>query len=82
MRGGWRAAALLLVLIAPPAQAQEIQVDLELVLAVDVSQSVDPREGRMQRDGIVTALPVLRSHRWSASQGDEQNQLQRLPVFA
>lgn len=56
MRGGWRAAAVLLMLVAPPAQAQEIQVDLELVLAVDVSQSVDVREGRLQRDGYIRAF--------------------------
>ena len=56
MRHGWGAAALLLALIAAPAQAQDIQVDLELVLAIDVSQSVDAREGRLQRDGYVRAF--------------------------
>ena len=38
-----------------PAQA-ETPVDLELVLAVDVSGSVDPEEARLQREGYVGAL--------------------------
>ncbi|HZH26042.1 MAG TPA: DUF1194 domain-containing protein [Azospirillaceae bacterium] len=40
---------------ASPAGA-EVPVDLELVLAVDVSGSVDPSEARLQRDGYVAAL--------------------------
>ncbi len=31
-------------------------VDLELVLAVDVSDSIDPAEARLQRDGYIAAL--------------------------
>lgn len=31
-------------------------VDLELVLAVDISGSIDPEEARLQRDGYVAAL--------------------------
>lgn len=38
-----------------PATARE-PVDLELVLAVDVSGSIDPQEARLQRDGYVAAL--------------------------
>jgi hypothetical protein len=34
----------------------EIAVDLELVLAVDVSLSMDPEEQRLQREGYVAAL--------------------------
>lgn len=37
-------------------QAAEPNVDVELVLAVDVSGSVDPFEARQQRDGYVAAL--------------------------
>jgi hypothetical protein len=38
------------------ATANEIQVDLELVLAVDVSRSIDVEEARLQREGTVAAL--------------------------
>ncbi|MDA0654130.1 MAG: DUF1194 domain-containing protein, partial [Proteobacteria bacterium] len=41
---------------ATPAAAQEMRVDLELVLAVDVSQSVDQYEGYLQRMGYVRGL--------------------------
>lgn len=40
---------------ALPAAAAE-PVDLELALAVDVSNSIDPAEARMQRDGYVAAF--------------------------
>ncbi len=39
-----------------PARSFSAQVDLELVLAVDVSHSMDREEQRMQRDGYVNAL--------------------------
>jgi len=41
-----------------PAYARdgEVEVDLELVLAVDVSYSMDPEEQRLQREGYVQAL--------------------------
>lgn len=42
--------------IAWPAAGQDLDVDLELVLAIDVSQSVDAEEGRMQRQGYLEAL--------------------------
>jgi hypothetical protein len=57
-RGSRVAAALLALLVAwvvPPAAAEE-QVDLELVLAVDVSGSMDRDEQRLQRSGYVAAL--------------------------
>lgn len=37
-------------------RAADLPVDLELVLAVDVSGSVDPREAKLQRAGYVAAL--------------------------
>jgi hypothetical protein len=40
---------------APPANAEKF-VDLELVLAVDISMSMDLVEQRLQRDGYVAAL--------------------------
>jgi hypothetical protein len=46
-----------MVLAAPPAVAQELSpVDLELVLAVDVSRSMDYDEQIIQRDGYVAAF--------------------------
>lgn len=50
-----RAVAVLLTLLAAPAGAQT-KVDLELVLAVDVSRSMDPDELRIQRYGYAEAL--------------------------
>jgi len=49
-------ALLAAVLAIAPAQAQKTPVDIELVLAIDVSGSVDPVEARMQRDGYYAAL--------------------------
>jgi len=46
--GFWTTAAV--------AQKSPQPVDLELVLAVDVSGSIDPEEARLQRDGYVAAL--------------------------
>ncbi len=43
------------LLWTPPARAA-LQVDLELLLAVDVSGSVDETEGQLQRKGYVTAF--------------------------
>ncbi|WP_188850372.1 DUF1194 domain-containing protein [Aureimonas glaciei] len=39
-----------------PAAADEMEVDVELVLAVDVSWSMDSGEQRLQRDGYVAAF--------------------------
>ena len=38
------------------ARAADLPVDLELILAVDVSDSIDDREARLQREGYVAAL--------------------------
>lgn len=50
------AAALLLGSHALPAMAAGTEVDLELVLAVDVSRSMDAGEQKLQRDGYVAAF--------------------------
>jgi hypothetical protein len=42
--------------VADDAWAQDVSVDLELVLAVDVSWSMDLDEQRLQRDGYAAAL--------------------------
>jgi hypothetical protein len=42
--------------VAPPDTARAAEVDLELVLAVDVSQSMDVDELRVQRDGYIAAF--------------------------
>lgn len=49
-------AALYAFLAGGPVQARDVPVDLELVLAVDVSGSVDENEARLQRTGYVEAL--------------------------
>ena len=53
------ASAFLLTLglfASPSARADEGQVDLLLVLAADVSRSVDEREFKLQREGFASAL--------------------------
>ncbi len=45
-----------LVLLASPLRAQDLPVDLELVLAVDTSRSIDLHEAELQRQGYVSAL--------------------------
>jgi hypothetical protein len=63
-----RAAAIALlwgVLMSQPAQAQEV-VDVELVLAVDISLSMSQKELEIQRDGYVAAItstPVINAIR-------------------
>lgn len=47
-------AVLAFLAVASPAGA--VPVDLELVLAVDVSRSVDPEEAKLQREGYIAAL--------------------------
>ena len=49
-------AALLCAGLAHAATAQDVEVDLELVLAVDVSGSMDDEERLLQRDGYVRAF--------------------------
>ena len=39
-----------------PSSAQGLQVDVELVLAVDVSRSMNAAEAKLQREGYVAAL--------------------------
>lgn len=51
----WPIVLLSAMIAALPARAVEY-VDLELILAVDVSGSVDAEEAEMQRDGYITAL--------------------------
>ena len=55
-----RCGACLAVLAVPvPVVAQEgggLPVDLELVLAVDISASIDEAEARLQREGYIRAL--------------------------
>ena len=48
------AALGLLLLAVGPASA--VPVDVELVLAIDVSRSVDDEEAALQRDGYIRAL--------------------------
>lgn len=54
------AAALLALVVSlaaqPVARADEREVDLALVLAVDISNSMDPEEQALQRDGFVEAF--------------------------
>lgn len=47
-----------MVSLAAPASARdgEIDVDVELILAVDVSYSMDPEEQKLQREGYIDAL--------------------------
>ena len=52
----WSIGPLLALSLAAGAQAEELAVDLEIVLAVDVSGSVDAYEARQQRDGYVAAI--------------------------
>lgn len=60
MRGRIGAAACVLsaalLVSPPPAAAEDLPVDLELVLAVDVSGSMDPEEQRLQRAGYAAAM--------------------------
>lgn len=49
-------AVLVLTVWAASAPAKDVAVDLELVLAVDVSGSIDEAEARLQREGYVNAI--------------------------
>ena len=53
-----RTALSAALLAAPclPAAAEDVPVDLELVLAVDISGSVDESEAQLQREGYIAAL--------------------------
>src|SRR5690606_18848678 len=50
------ALAAALLLATGGARAEDLPVDLELVLAVDVSESIDAMEARLQREGYAAAL--------------------------
>jgi hypothetical protein len=50
------APLIVMVALARPVPAEPFNVDLELVLAVDVSRSVDPGEADLQRTGYVSAF--------------------------
>jgi hypothetical protein len=50
------ASTLLLASLPLPALAEDRQVDLELILAVDVSRSMDAMEQRVQRQGYIEAI--------------------------
>ena len=52
IRGTW--ALLALLGLAAPASGEDCR--LALVLALDVSGSVDPMEDRLQREGLARAL--------------------------
>jgi len=52
----WCAAIGIAMLLAPAPLRAEVVVDLQLVIAVDISYSMDLEEQRLQRDGYVTAL--------------------------
>lgn len=52
----WLACALILCVIEAPPALAETRVDLELVLAVDASRSIDGYEYRLQREGYARAL--------------------------
>ena len=52
----WKILALLLALSPLCAAAQDIEVDLELFLAVDVSRSMSPEDLDIQRRGYAEAL--------------------------
>ena len=54
---GWAACVAALLMTASPTEAKEaLDVDLELVLAVDVSGSIDDDEARLQREGFASAI--------------------------
>lgn len=71
---GRLAVAGLLAMLAAPALGQTEQVDLALVLAVDVSESVDAARFTLQMDGIARALE-LREVQASVLSGPHQSML-------
>lgn len=48
--------ACALIVMSPSGTAAAEPVDLELVLAVDISGSIDPDEAQLQRNGYIAAL--------------------------
>jgi hypothetical protein len=49
-------AAVLLLLLLGVDHARAVPVDVELILAVDVSRSIDEEEAKLQRQGYLAAL--------------------------
>ncbi len=70
----WLAVLGLLAMLAHPATAETEQVDLALVLAVDVSESVDDARFTLQMDGIARALET-REVQASVLSGPHQSML-------
>lgn len=66
---------LMIWLLATAVAAEEIEVDVELVLAVDVSRSMQPWELELQREGYAEALAS--DEVWAAI---ERGLLQRIAV--
>lgn len=56
MRGGVLFALVALFMALAPARAGPVDVDLALVLAIDISASIDDREHRLQMAGLAAAL--------------------------
>ena len=56
-----RLIALMLLLAGPAVAQDKKEVDLALVLAIDISGSIDPDEAKLQREGYVQAFrdPVI-----------------------
>ena len=54
--GGWLFLILLVFLTPGAARSQEVPVDVELVLAVDVSYSISEAEFALQMAGIASAF--------------------------
>lgn len=52
----WLAGSLALLAAVPAPAADKIPVDLELILAVDISGSIDAEEAKLQREGYAAAL--------------------------
>ena len=66
-------AACLALYLPLPASAQSLRVDLELVLAIDASSSVDAGEFRLQMQGIATAFRQPRV--WAAIKGGKTGRI-------
>jgi hypothetical protein len=56
MRVLLRRLVFLAVALLPLAAAAATPVDLELVLAIDISRSIDDEEAKLQRDGYIAAF--------------------------
>ena len=52
----WIAVLAVLMVLLAGSPAEAVPVDLQLVLAVDVSRSIDAEEAKLQREGYLAAL--------------------------